>query len=241
MTPFVTPGSTMNHVGTPVPYQIQRQPMRMSAGSLQLPDGVCIDLNFSGNIDTSVGGISGSYSYPLFRPFHPRYDPSDSSIPPSPYRGQPWDPTDTTPVIIMFNPTGSVEQVYCRYWQFGTSNRASPWIWRGESALAPIQLLVGSFSDGTTPHLPFNPALNATTLQQCNVCDPKNVWVTIHPMTGQVASNEVRLVQFATSSGSAGSAGNTYNINTDLRYTGTGGLLWTSIQGAIAGDTMGGK
>ncbi len=65
VTPFVTPGSTMNHVGTPVPYQIQRQPMRMSSGSLQLPEGVCIDLNFSGNIDTSVGGDFGELQLPL--------------------------------------------------------------------------------------------------------------------------------------------------------------------------------
>src|SRR6202041_2397278 len=98
-------------------------------------------------------------------------------IPPSPYRGSAWNPTDMTPVIIMFNPAGGIDQVYCRYWQWGQSNSSSPWIWRGESAISPIHLLVGSFSDGTTNHLPFNPALNPVTLQQANICDPKNVWV----------------------------------------------------------------
>jgi hypothetical protein len=218
-TPYVTPGSTATHFGTPVPYQIKRQPMRMSAGSMQLPESVCIDLNFSGTIDNTINYNGG------FRPFHPRFNPSDSSVPPSPYQGTAYDPTDQTPVIIMFNPMGSIEQMYCRWWIQGTNASNSPYVWRGDYTLSPVNLLVGQMAK--VPN--FGGTTNTTQLLTTNAADPANVWVTIHPTTGEVTSNEVHMIQ----------PGNT--IVGDLRNTGGGGVLWQSASGTVSGDTMGGR
>jgi hypothetical protein len=213
ITPYTTSGSSISRTGTPVPFQIIRQPMRGLGGSIQLPETTCIDLNYSGVYNTS----SGEY-----RPFHPRLDPSDSAVPPDPYRGPAWDPTDLTPIIIMFSPSGTVEQVYCRYWMQGNSNSASPWVWRGDRIMSSLFLLIGKMEK-----LPATPAIDVTQAKM-NWMDPENIWVSIRSATGSLVTDEVRLYQ--------------YNANgvTAPNYDPKSGL-GTSLGGTIQGDTMGGR
>ena len=154
---------------------------------MQLPESVCIDLNFSGTVDNTIGGISGNWCYLGMRPFHPRYDPADNTIPPSPYRGTAYDPTDMSPIIVMFNPSGSVEQVYCRYWIYNGTGPGSPWVWRGDSLLSPLHFLIGHMSN-----LPFSGSTSPTVLLTTNLADTTNIWCTVHPFTGLITTTEVR-------------------------------------------------
>jgi hypothetical protein len=183
--PVITPGSSANGHGKPVPYQIFRQPIRSAAGSMQLPDTVVIDLNFSGDDRKNY--------YPRIGPAYASNNTIFPSKAPDPYQGQPAYlqlglTTDTTPIIIMFNPGGAIEQVYTRYLQVPTTTGGQyQWIWRGDRQLGTISLLVGSrdrvpVTDTTS---------NWTTQLNYNWTQPTNIWVSIQPRTGLVSSSEV--------------------------------------------------
>lgn len=172
--PLVTPGSTMPGSGlcAGLPYQILRRPSRQSAGSIQLPDEVVIDLNYSGD--------------PSF-PYHPRRVPGMTGSPPNAYGvpgstgviAPPETPDDTTPVIIMFNPSGAVEQIYCRRWNTTTLI----WEW-GPNRLASQQYLL----IGKREKVPCKLDLTIEAQAQNNYTDPECLWVTIIPSSGLVAT-----------------------------------------------------
>lgn len=69
--------------GVPVPYQIIRQPVKSAVQPMQLPEGVVVDLSFSG---FSMAGWEMACA--------------------------PIDNTDTIPVIVSFSPAGYIERVY---------------------------------------------------------------------------------------------------------------------------------
>lgn len=175
--PFVTPGSSLTTYGKPVPYQILRQPIRSAAGSMQLPETVVIDLNFSGDDSKNFYPRNG-----------PVYGIFTGVTGPDPYQGNAFYPTDTTPIIIMFSPSGSVEQVYCRYLQAPTTTGGQyQWIWRGDRQMTVINLLVGS-----RDNVPVTDTTsNWTTQLKYNWTMATNIWVAIQPRTGMVTAGEV--------------------------------------------------
>jgi type II secretory pathway pseudopilin PulG len=178
-------------MGRTLPFQILRRPVKMASGSIQLPEGAVIDLNFSGD---------------QFKPYHPRVQPGLAGNPSNPYigypvdvRGNPIAPTNTSyveddlPVIIMFDPNGSVEQVYSRVWNF----QSHIWEWKGDRPFVPIFLLVGK-----REKVPVN-GQRAFTVQSemgdqttigTNWMDPKCLWVAVTPATGLVTCSEMSVI-----------------------------------------------
>ncbi|HEY5311886.1 MAG TPA: hypothetical protein VIK18_05180 [Pirellulales bacterium] len=184
--PVITSGSSVNGHGKPVPYQIFRQPIRSAAGSMQLPDTVVIDLNFSGDDQKNY--------YPRLGPPSTLSNVSYPTNAPDPYQGSPAYLqlgliTDTTPIIIMFSPGGAVEQVYTRYLQAPTTTAGGQWqwIWRGDRQLSTINFLVGSRDNVPV----VDTTSNWATQLNYNWTQPTNIWVAIQPRTGLVTSAEV--------------------------------------------------
>ena len=176
----------------PYSYRISRQPIKSAGGSVVLPSGTVIDLNYSGTKRLN---------------FHPRLhkDYTDTTFneqnlygrPPNQYTGLDWFwttaptaaqpaqwPTDTSPVIIMFGSDGTVERMYTRTWE-GTvrrdTNQTGSWEWRTTRVNEMIFLLVGKREKLPTPTL-FDDHLNA------NWTDPENLWVTINASTGFIGT-----------------------------------------------------
>lgn len=86
-----TSGSTPKRVfGRAVSYQILRAPRKSRFSSLELPKGASIDLR--------VSGVGTSF-------------PTPSSFPPGPLLFRPSSGSDTTPVVIMFSPSGRVDHL----------------------------------------------------------------------------------------------------------------------------------
>lgn len=123
-----------------LPYEITRGPIRSAVAPLVLPGDSVIDLSVSGS------GRAGTEF--------------DTSLIP------PWN---TDPIIIMFAPTGRVDQVYS-----------------GRTALrpnSPMHLLVGRKARVVNPHT--TPVINP---ELANLADPANLWVTISHRTGAVTT-----------------------------------------------------
>lgn len=172
-----------------VPYQIIRRPVKSASGSVELPETVCIDLNYStvSRTGTDVG-----------LPLHPRFDPND---PDSNYtyriRGKSVYPEDTTPVILMFAPSGAVERVYHHVL---VTNPAQPnpptFTWKGEVPTAPIWFLVGKRTK-----VPASDTYRAAGVTRGdgnpqdqfnnNWLDLENYWVTINPQNGFITTTEL--------------------------------------------------
>ena len=175
--PVVTQGSSQMTHGRPVPYQIFRQPIRSAAGTMQLPDTVVIDLNYSGDDlknwfprQGSGTALASSLGY------------VDT------YQGNPvLAETDTTPIIIMFGPSGAMEQVYTWYYvPPSATGQKGAWMWRGDRQMSPIAMLVG-----TRDHVPANPTATWRLQGNNNWTQPGNIWVAIHARSGLVTSAEI--------------------------------------------------
>lgn len=161
-------------------YKIYRQPMRIQAGAIRMPEGTLIDLNFS----TMTGGYMGDSGIP----FHPRREltqkPPSGHLP-IPYWGDPVYPNDDTPVVIIFSASGTVERVYCHQ-----RDAVGNWSWQGVDAYGPIYLLIGDrehVSDDTF-------RLSQTATENMNIQFQKNwlnldaLWVRMTPNTGNVST-----------------------------------------------------
>ncbi|MEX2118547.1 MAG: prepilin-type N-terminal cleavage/methylation domain-containing protein [Pirellulales bacterium] len=186
-----------------LPFQIIRQPVRSSGDSLQLPPSIVVDLSWSG-FSMAQPNTSGA-------PFDTwRFAPNVAAYP------QATNPAgDPTPVIVMFNPTGSVFGVYC--WSnlpFNPTPPPAPF-WGPQAPLAPLHFLVGR-----RENVPFNAdALgpdnawgaagvdddNNTVTDDIweagwsgsddrvpgfNLQDLTSLWVSINPQTGLITSAE---------------------------------------------------
>jgi type II secretory pathway pseudopilin PulG len=202
---------SQNNVAPPfypiaVPYQIYRIPVKSPAGSMSLPEGTVIDLNFSGMAPTP--GTS-----PATPPFHARTlgaanttnnNANDANC--SHYYGSSVlnGGVDSQPVMITFRATGLVGLVYQRVPSPDPKSGVYQWRWLGKVPQGPIHLLIGK-----REHLPatvptaINP--NAATLFAAgaanNWLDMSSLWVTIFPQSGMVVTSENAPVTNTASSG----------------------------------------
>lgn len=176
----------MNPNVTGLKYKIYRQPIKLQAGSVKLPDGVCIDLSFSSvtNGNSSDPGI----------PFHSRTDTGNYQ---QPFWGAPNYPNDETPIILVFSPGGHVERMYFRMSE-GLSNTANTqnrqWVWGGVEPFGQIHFLIGKI-EKIIPNEYFLLSQNAQTnydiQQKKNWVDLENFWVNVNPQTGFISTSIV--------------------------------------------------
>lgn len=186
-------GSSSVRPGVPVSYQIYRQPVKMSAGALQLPEGVIVDLNYSGTDN---------------RPFNVRFKTGDTTgsgtslAPANGYRGFPIDSSgnpvttaspnpsslDNRPIILVFNPSGAIDRMFCRIWS-ATTNPPG-YQWSCEQPVSNIYFLIGRRDKVPLPNPVGLPdGAPQTTQATYNWSDPGNYWVTVQAMSGAVTTS----------------------------------------------------
>jgi hypothetical protein len=177
-SPPPPPGRTPTGAPRPVAFQIFRSPIRLGAISstgqtvirsmgapLDLPNGAVIDLTVSG-MEPTLNQFTAA-------------DPNDSD---------PWTPSpqpDTTDVVIMFGPGGSVEQVYYGTYTTGGPGLNSSLQTVGVDPSGMIYLLIGRL-DRVVPSDPFarGPDIRA------NLMDAESIWITVSPQTGKIGTVE---------------------------------------------------
>jgi type II secretory pathway pseudopilin PulG len=176
-------------------YKIYRQPMRLQAGAIRLPDTVVIDLNFSGMTNGLIAD-SGL-------PFHPRQEPAQTqtaSALRNPYWGDSVYPDDTTPIVIVFSASGHVERVYCHQ-----RDALGNWNWEGVEAYGPIYLLVGdrAFITGEAFRLSQSANENMEIQFNKNWLNLDALWVRITPNTGDISTSLVEDIAYLTTDSDA--------------------------------------
>lgn len=142
-----------------VPFQIFRQPTRIG-DPLELSASTIVDLQASG-FDSEL----------QFAPFLPRFSPNAAIA-----------GGDNSAVIISFNPSGTLDRVYC--WDYSS---VTP-IWDGYTPVEPVYLLIGGRNA-----VPWDPAGPASQPMP-NWQRLENVWISIHPRTGLVLASEAYAV-----------------------------------------------
>jgi hypothetical protein len=143
-------------------FQVTRRATATSAAPLRLDGRAAIDLAFSGT-DTGDPTTSGPTTDTL----------SFQSV-------QLATGVDTSPVMIVFSPTGELNSIWVANVQ---------WLYRN-----PIYLLVGRRDRvplGPPPSVPPNNAEDGLLNWQ----DTNNLWVTIKPSTGLVTTSEIKVPQ----------------------------------------------
>ncbi|HWB11614.1 MAG TPA: type II secretion system protein [Pirellulales bacterium] len=192
-------------------FSFLRRPIKTSAPSTQLPAGAVIDLGANlaytppgqpqGNIIPIPGsGIevlaSNANTLGLWATFdcNPLLDPTlNGQITGVPAQSPP--PSDTTPIIITFQPSGTVDRVYS-WSEIDTSSASGTLVnwsdWQGRIPDGPIYLLVGreELINGDPTLLPLIAQNQAPLKPVYNVQDPSALWVGINPQTGAVATAE---------------------------------------------------
>ncbi|MBS0208429.1 MAG: hypothetical protein JSS27_05690 [Planctomycetes bacterium] len=206
--PGANPLNTTGGRGQSVPFQIYRQPQRISAGGVTLPESTIIDLNFSG----PTSSLNGAYFLP---PFNPRFVTNairagtgvngSPALPQNPYTGYSLDINgipippgttanvnyDTTPIIIVFSPNGSVSQVYCRTWEPITKS----YRYLSQTPAGVLYFLIGK-RDKVPATIPTDSASMATASnslaqQGNNWTDPTNLWVALNCNSGMVTTSPI--------------------------------------------------
>jgi prepilin-type N-terminal cleavage/methylation domain-containing protein len=175
-------------------YQIIRQPSKMASGGMQLPEGVVLDLNYSGmsdgtlasNVITTTSAVDAQFVGSM--PFHPHREENDKTL--NPYWGDPIYPNDQTPILIVFSSGGNVDRLYCQSYVW-TRTQFS---WQGINPWGPIYFLTGKL-DKIFPgdiHRSTMSANDAFEMQsKRNWQDFENLWVTIDPLTGLISTSIV--------------------------------------------------
>ena len=202
-------------------YKIFRQPIKMQAGSVKMPAGVVIDLNYSSMTDGtfttgtyttgSAWGTTTANASGL--PFHPRRDPDDKSNNRSPYWGDAVYPNDETPIIMVFSAGGHLERIYCRIKDGVSVN--SQWSWEGVEPYGSIHFLIGKL-ERIVPHEQYymsqDPAQNLNVQLKKNWLDLDNLWVNIFTGSGFITTSLVNEVSYNSGSYSA-QASNPQNVH----------------------------
>jgi type II secretory pathway pseudopilin PulG len=179
-----------------VRYKIYRQPIRIQAGAIRLPEGTVIDLNFS----TMTGGFFSDSGIP----FHPRRDTQQvvgAGVMPIPYWGDAIYPNDDTPVIIIFSASGTVERVYSHQ-----RDQAGNWGWQGLDAYGPIYLLIGDLDHVNSDcfHCKSQTAQQNMDIQfNKNWLNLNALWVRLTPNTGNISTSLVDDVGYLTADADA--------------------------------------
>lgn len=169
-------------------YKIYRQPIKLQAGSIKLPDGVVIDLGFS-SITNGNNSDSGM-------PFHARCDTTSSATMNNAWWGPPVYPQDETPVILVFSPGGHIERVFFRMTEgnSGTAATNRQWLWGGMEPFGQIHFLIGK-TEKVLPDEYYLKSQDATTnyekQKKKNWLDTENFWVNVNPQTGFVSTSVV--------------------------------------------------
>jgi len=181
-------------------YQIFRQPSKMQSGGIKLPEGIVLDLNFSGMSDGDVMRVTatsaaaapstGSYSNP---PFHPRRDPNDTTF--CPFWGDSLYPQDRSPILLVFSPGGLLDRVYCHRIAFNYAVNGlatnSAWNYQAVIPTGPLFFLVGKL-DKIFPDEQYRTTQSADVNFQYQIkknwLDLENLWVTIDPNGGLITS-----------------------------------------------------
>lgn len=163
-------------------YKIYRQPMRLQAGSMRLPETVVIDLNFSSlAINKSDPGV----------PFHPRNGggatPAAANLF-GMYWGDALYPEDDTPVVVVFSPNGNVERIYCH-----VRDSQGYWSWESRDAAGPIYFLVGDRLHVTPGqfYTSQNQTENMAVQLTKNWLNLDALWVRITPNSGTISTSLV--------------------------------------------------
>ncbi|MCC7087006.1 MAG: prepilin-type N-terminal cleavage/methylation domain-containing protein [Pirellulales bacterium] len=152
--------------GWNVPFQIFRQPIRLSTTPLQMPGNTAVDLLSSGvgllpfyQLDSSIAAVNQFVINDL--------STNDGIL-------------NRQPIIITFKPTGSLDKLYMRGNQFILSD--------------PLYLLVGKrekiAAAGSSPS--YSAADDRETqTDKHNFRDLENIWVAVNPQSGLVTTAEV--------------------------------------------------
>jgi type II secretory pathway pseudopilin PulG len=169
---FASPHSTPPNGWTyPKPYTIHRQPVRSSSDPLQLPDGIVVDLEGSGD----HSGLGGFFHDPI-RPY--------PDTPPVPNNND-------EPVVIMFGADGTLNRVYRKAGlpppvNLTATDPSFPLDYIPQSS---IHLLVAR-----RENVNESASVSATTAfsddNRANWFNKQSLWVSINPRTGRVATNE---------------------------------------------------
>ncbi len=180
-------------------YQIFRQPSKMQSGGIKLPEGIVLDLNFSGMSDgdvmrvtTTTPAASPQFGYNN-SPFHPRRDPNDTTF--SPYWGDALYSQDRTPVLLVFSPGGLLDRVYCHRVAYSFAVTGVPtnsaWHYQAVVPTGPVYFLVGKLAK-IFPDEQFRTTqsedVNFQYQVKKNWLDLENLWVTVDPNGGLITS-----------------------------------------------------
>lgn len=183
--------STQNERTRPgLRYQIYRQPQRLLSGGVKLPEGIVIDLNFSGTTDGTLMRLTSTAQTGTYNniPFHPRVDANDTTF--CPYWGDPVYPFDRNPVMLVFSPGGNLDRVYCH--RTGTAN--SNWHYQALTPNGPLFFLIGQLDKlypGEQYRVSQTPTQNMEYQLKKNWLDVNNLWVSLDPTTGFISASPV--------------------------------------------------
>lgn len=152
-------------------YQIFRQPVRLQAGSIRLPEGVLIDLNFSSVTAGLIGNVG--------TPFHPR---SGANL----FIGTPFYPQDNTPIVFVFTPDGRVQRLFRQ-----TVDANKRWSWDSTEPYGNIFLLVGE----RRCIVPHESDADSTQQLKKNWLNPNALWVTVNCQTGFTTTAQLDMLE----------------------------------------------
>ncbi|MFC1597262.1 Tfp pilus assembly protein FimT/FimU [Planctomycetota bacterium] len=153
-----------------VPFQILRQPVPSATQALQLPRDTVIDLGGSG-----------------FDSVLPDWDTEDVA-----HTFEPVAAGDWLPVVVMFWPNGSVQQVYYSRRSYDDSTGSfDECVYQGRAVVEPIHFLVGKWDrmplppvrDLTVPS-PVPMPVSVADDGLLNRQDAQSLWLTLNPQTG---------------------------------------------------------
>jgi len=168
---------------TGVPYQIYRQPVKLTGGVAQLPAGAVIDLVFS--------GVGSAQLWQSALPVQTYTLALQNGSKTSSFV----DTTDATekaanqrlPIIVTFDKTGAPENLYIRGPAAPSANGGPKRVELQAIRLtSPIHFLIGKREKSYS--------LTSSNLAGQNWTDLENIWVSLNPQTGLVTTAEVAAI-----------------------------------------------
>lgn len=144
-----------------MPFQITRQPMPTAAEPLQLPEGMVVDLDWSGMALPASGVTRATFPAYAFTPVG----------------------TDATPIVILFAPNGGIYRIV----RGGTASRVIDPIYLLVGRRERMRIFTDPADPrafGTGDTFPAEDGLP-------NCFDMKNYWITLSPQTGLVTASEM--------------------------------------------------
>ncbi|WP_153555172.1 pilus assembly FimT family protein [Roseimaritima sediminicola] len=205
--------------GTSLPFRVIRKPTLSMTSPLELPEGMVIDLVYSGI------GLTGDDFSPLA--IDNRRRDSGGNLITNRYGTLPYNPATTAPfaggfndfqsITIMFDSQGSVTEV-----RFGAPTPGGSTVFvQSQQAASNIYLLLGK-NGGVYPDAPFY----VDGKDNANLADFESAWVTINRQSGEVAVSP--LSSYGVSPG-----GDIFDPDTGFVVAPSGAPLQTKLQAAL--------